>query len=499
MKILTILIPTRNRSKELNSLIFNLNQMIEHLSLMDEVEIIISDNSERAISIEQHKNIKIIHTGGIYGTAEENLFSIIPLATGKYIWPLGDDDIPIYAGFEKMVKLCRSQIYDAMTWNSQVIGIEGEPLGHSRINMNVDELQISYNNFIERTGYWSISAGISLTVFKNELNNFDYLSEVMDLKSPIYSHVSYYIGIFHDKKFAFINKDLVLYQTNRHDVIVSKKNHWKKHSENSGYFYRYPWTLGMVIQLKFLEKKNIIQSSFFDNILDISHFGRRFKLAENLIAMLIEQRILELENNVKIKMNYQQVEEIVGYLQTHVPRYARTYELILSTIDQKSRASKKRSILDLNNHLNFLNLSWTRLPFHGFYRYTKSNLLYYETPLGWIAITPNLINVGSKYVGNRTLATELLSKSLSDSLIYALNGLEIPQDFNYYANTSKELEKLVQDKHANKEINQQLANAFFLAPEKYAGKVYEDTTRARIIWNKLPLFFRKFVKKIFFN
>jgi hypothetical protein len=473
--------------------------MIEHFSLMDEVEIIISDNSDLAISIEQHKNIRIVHTGGIYKTAEENLFSLIPLAKGRYIWPLGDDEIPIFAGFEKMMELCRSQKYDVMTWNSQVIGIEGEPLGHSRISMNVDELQISFNNFIERTGYWSIAAGISLTVFKNELNNLDYLSEIVDLKSPIYSHVSYYIGIFHDKKFAFINQDLVRYQTNRHDVIASKKNHWKNHANNAGYFYRYPWTLGMVTQLKFLEAKNLIKGSFFDNILDISHFGRRFKLAENLIAMLIEQRILDLENNVKIKMTYQQVEEIVGYLRIHVPRYTRTYELILSTNDQKSRSSRKKSILNLNNHLNFLNQSWTRLPFHGFYRYTKSNLLYFETPLGWIAVKPNLINVGSEYVENGTLATELLSKSLSDSLIYALNGLEIPQGFNYHANTSTDLEKLVKENHDDKEINQELANAFFLAPEKYAGKVYEDATRARLIWNRLPLGVRKFLKKYLFS
>jgi hypothetical protein len=499
MKMLTILIPTRNRTNELNSLIFNLHQMIEQLSLMDEVEIIISDNSDSAISVDLHKNVKVIHTGGIYKTAEENLFSIIPLATGKYIWPLGDDEIPIFVGFEKMVNLCRSQKYDVMTWNSQVIGIEGEPLGHSRISMNVDELQLSFNNFVERTGYWSIAAGISLTVFKNELNNFEYLSEIMELGSPIYSHVSYYMGIFHNKNFAFINQDLVCYQTNRHDVIASKNNHWKNHADKAGYFYRYPWTLGMIIQLKFLETKGIIKSSFFDNILDISHFGRRFKLAENMIAMLIEQRILELENIVKLKMNDHQVQKIVEYLRIHVPRYARTYELILSTLDQKTRSSRKRALLSLNNHRNFLNQSWTRLPFHGFYRYTKSNLLYFETPLGWIAVKPNLINVGSEYVENATPAAELLCKNLSDSLIYALNGLEIPQGFNFHANTPTELDELIKVKHNDKEINQPLANAFFLAPEKYAGKVYQDASRARMIWNKLPLFVRKFLKKHLFG
>jgi hypothetical protein len=499
MKILSILIPTRNRPYEMRTIISILDQIIEELSITEEIEIIVSDNSDETLIVESKKYLRVIHTGGAYQTAEENLFSLLPLATGRYLWPLGDDEIPIKLGVEKLIQLCRNEKYEAMTWNSRVIGVEGEPLGHSRLNANVEELSLSFENFVERTGYWSVAAGISLTAWRNDLNNLTYLSEVIELESPIYSHVTYYLGIFHQKNFAFINNDLVNYQTNRHDVIRDKRNHWKDHASIQGYFYRYPWTLGMIRQLEFLEKKNLVRKEFFDNILDISHFGRRFKMAENLIAMLIEQRILEFEKNVTVMMDQHQMENIINYLEKHVPRYARTYEMLRLLSDKNTNISTRKKILKLNEHLNFLNQSWNRLPFHGFYRFMKSNFLYFETPLGWIAIKPNLINLGSDYVSQKTLANELLVTKFNETLVYALNGIEVPSDFRYFAESREELEKLVGESSTEYEINPWASNAFFLAPEKYAGNVYTEVTRARQIWNRLPLFLRKFIKRYFFT
>lgn len=497
--LLSILIPTKDRPNEISSLMRSLVRLIKLNNLEQNIELVISNNSRTQLEYQDTEFIKIVNTNGIYLTAEENLFSLLRIAKGTYVWVLSDDEIPIQEGFKRLVQLCQEEKYDAMVWNSRVIGIEGEPLGHSRLSLNKDELKINYKQFLERTGYWSIAAGISLTVFKNNLNNFDFLKTITKLNSPIYSHVTYYAYIFNNKEFAFINYDLVLYQTNRHDVIKIKKNHWEEHSKEQKYFYRYPWTLGFIRQLKLLEEEGIVGSEFFDKILDISHFGRRFKLAENSLSLLIDQRLYELQYPKSIKIKTGELIEILEYYQDHLPRFARTYELLLLTADSNKEMNNKVKTQKLTEHLKFLKQSWDRLPFYGYYRFLKNHFLYFDTPLGWIAIKPVLGHIDSTYLVNGQSSVFNQNSDFSQKLIWALGGLEIPSNFRYFADSLPDLEKKIVFEENNSKASHNAEIAFFLAPEKYADIVYKETSNARRIWNKLPFFARQFLKKYFFN
>lgn len=497
MMLLSILIPTKDRHFQLNSLLSSLRHLIDKHNLRNEVEIIISNNSQQNIEVESDIVNRILDTRGAYLTAEENLFSLLKHANGKYLWVLGDDEIPINHGFAKLIQLCQEEKYEAMVFNSRVLGIEGEPLGHSRISLNQNELVIPYTNFLERTGCWSIAAGISHTIFRNDLNNFEYIRRISLLSSPIYSHVTYYACIFQNKEFAFVNYDLVHYQTNKHDVIKAKNNHWKIHAKEQKYFYRYPWTLGFIRQLKFLENEGIIRSDFFDNILDISHFGRRFKLAENCLALFIEQRVLELENPRILKIGSGDFQEMTSYLMDHLPRYARTYELLTRTVDSNKNMSSKEKLKELSVHLHFLKFSWERLPFYGFYRFLKNHFLYFQTPLGWIAIKPDLNNLDSEYISNNN--SNILDGSLNQKLIWALGGLEIPSDFEYHAQSLFDLENVISSETKNTKSNLGKEIAFFLAPEKFANNIYSNFSRARRIYGKLPKFVKRVLKRYLFE
>ena len=497
--LLSILIPTKDRPNEISSLMRSLIRLIKLNNLEQDIELVISNNSRTQMEYQDKEFIKIINTNGIYLTAEENLFSLLRIAKGTYVWALGDDEIPIQEGFNRLVELCKEEKYDAMVWNSRIIGIEGEPLGHSRLSLNKNELKISYKQFLERTGYWSVAAGISLTVFKNDLNNFEFLNKITELKSPIYSHVTYYAYIFNQKEFAFVNYDLVLYQTNRHDVIKVKENHWEKHSKEQDYFYRYPWTLGFIRQLKLLEEEEIIGTEFFDKILDISHFGRRFKLAENSLSLLIEQRLYELQYPKSARITPGELIEILGYYQDHLPRFTRTYELLMLTADSNNDMNNKIKSQKLTEHLKFLKQSWDRLPFYGYYRFLKNHFLYFDTPLGWVAIKPELSNIDSTYLVNGQSNDFDQNSDLSQKLIWALGGLEIPSNFKYFADSLTDLEKKIALEENSLKASRNSEIAFFLAPEKYANIVYTETSRARRIWNKLPFFVRKFLKKFLFS
>jgi hypothetical protein len=496
--LLSILIPTRNRPAQLASLIAILSHYIRITNCENKIEILISNNSTQKNSKLYPKFITVIEPENLFNSAEENLFSLLRMANGKYIWPLGDDDIPILDGFKSLIENCEKESYEAMIWNSRIIGIDGESLGHSRINLNHKDLEIDFEKFLERIGYWSIPAGISLTVYRNDINNFEFLKELMLLKTPIYSHVSYYAFIFSKRKFAFINRDLVHYQTNKHDVLPKKSNHWMEYSTNHGIFYRFPWTLGFVRQLKLLEEKEIINPDFFDNVLDISHFGRRFKIAEKVIELVFEQRMMELTGMVKIRIKEDELRELLDFLETRVPRYFRSYELLRATSDTHKELSDKKKIDILNSHMKSMEASLRRLPFHGYYRFMKSNYLYYETPLGWVAIKPILDKVKLEYVEENS-NLEILRDNLNNSLTWALNGLEIPRFFKYHASSLNELEAILSSEQIEQRMDEHLENLFFLAPEKYAAANYNPPSPAVKMWKILPIPLRRLLKRILFT
>jgi hypothetical protein len=494
MPLLSILIPTKNRTPQLKSLISILSHYIAKQSIEDEIEIIVSNNSETPIESFNLEYVRIIEVEKKTDTAEENLFSLFKIAKGEYVWPLGDDDIPILESFEKLIELCRTQTYDAMIWNSRIIGIDGESLGHSRISSNQDFLAIDFDKFLERLGYWSIPAGISLTIFKNNLHNYDFMKKIEQLNSPIYSHVTYYAKIFKERKFVFVNSDLVNYQTNSHDVLPTKKNHWQTYSKSQNRFFRYPWTLGFIKHLIILENHKAIGENFLENVLDISHFGRRFKLAEKVIELIIEQRISELMGISKIKINDEEMHEMLSYLERKIPRYARSFELLRETSDSHT-FKKKKAVKLLENHFRAMQIATERLPFQGYFRFVKCNFLYYETPLGWLAIKPNLADIDLKYI-DRKFDVGDLSRPLNSSLKWALSGLEIPKGFEYQGETLKDLEKTLATLGHTKssDINSELQ--FFLSPEKYASQNYIPQSRVRNLWNHLPLSIRRAIKKI---
>ena len=120
MFLLSILIPTKNRPNQIKSIISILAHYIQALNVENEVEIVISNNSDHPLEGLNLKYLRILESNLKFDTAEENLFSLLKEAQGQYVWPLGDDEIPIKDSFQKLLELCRKQTYEAMVWNSRI-------------------------------------------------------------------------------------------------------------------------------------------------------------------------------------------------------------------------------------------------------------------------------------------------------------------------------------------------------------------------------------------
>jgi abequosyltransferase len=132
-KILTIAIPTWNRSEKLKeSLDWLLPQIIDY---KDSIELIISDNASTDNTMEILDNVKINYPNldikfnkqpvntGFYG----NFKKCIELASGKYLWLLSDDDFIFNGVIHQVMKILINNHIGAIflkDWTSDKLSID---------------------------------------------------------------------------------------------------------------------------------------------------------------------------------------------------------------------------------------------------------------------------------------------------------------------------------------------------------------------------------------
>ena len=107
MKKISLCIPTYNRSMYLNNL---LSSIVSNKNYLRDVEICISDNNssdETSNVIKSYKNIisiKYKKNKNNIGLAA-NIISVSQMATGEFLWLIGDDDILFKDSIKRLQKL----------------------------------------------------------------------------------------------------------------------------------------------------------------------------------------------------------------------------------------------------------------------------------------------------------------------------------------------------------------------------------------------------------
>ena len=477
--LLSILIPTRNRGYEINYLLNVLSHYLEGHE--NEVEIVISDNSDNLTSIDSsYANLRIIRSTQRFHTAEENLLWAFPQLQGEFTWALGDDDLLIDGALPKLLNYCRSGKYDGMTWNSRNTTTTSEVGSWSKVICYSKTLPMRYSDFLLKMGFWSVPAGISLTVFRTSLISKDLIKNVEAVGSPIYSHVSLYALAFKNANFAFINEDLVYYRTNSHDVKQDGK-HWLNYANNSENFYRYPWTLGFLRHLKLLESQDAISPNYLANALDISHFNVRFLLLEMVIDLFLEQVIADVLGDSKRRMCQEEVTEIISELSRHDIVHQDLWKTI-ENFYKEIWNRKERSIFGKSKVAASLHVARFRLrdeqsifPFERYYEGLTGGQLVFHTPLGSISIRPG-----------DYLETDF---KIKDVLQILLQGIELPPDIEKRENPLPiEPKRSIERAH-------KLRNEIMKA--NLSSNIRHKVTKRLIIYFLLPQGSRMNIKKLY--
>ena len=385
MPLITILIPTYNRPKRIEELLGSfINYKNEWLG--DTWEILISENCKAeesqlaglASKFDSQLPLRIANPSEHLISAEENLFFGWQFATGKYVWILGDDDPINFFEIDELVQRCHEEQSNVYKFNSIIISNNGETTGEVVTKCSASEIAMPFLEFIQKVGMWHTAAGFSTWVIKRDLLDGKEGSDwIKKFRSPVYSHVTYFIFRLHQEECLFINKNLVSYRMNAY--AQNKDDHWGKYTTRANMPKNFPWTLGFVEQLLELEANGIISREYWGSVIG-DHFGvPRFLEFNSMVNLALIQLNNSLRKN--LDLNQEEWKKLVNYFSSIRPDIYNFWFEFLEVIDLKfrpTRSKKDRKALGKKSkalHLNWLN----RMTAHPFEAFKKISINGWDT------------------------------------------------------------------------------------------------------------------------
>lgn len=289
MTKLTILIPTRNRRERIE---FQANTILDKIKSHERsIQVVISDNSDVPLARANiDSRIEIIRASKRFHTFEEHFFWAIKKVDSEFVWVLGDDDEPLSETIDHLMKHLFENDHDIIMFNGLRETKNRNP--SQIIPCSDNQIQMSYRQFLIAAGIWGVGAGISLCVFRRSFIKEKYLSEIIKIKSPIYSHVTLFLRSFKKGKFIFLNLPLVSYRRSDPEAQLKRSENWEKYSASTQKFYRYPWTVGFLKQIDYLVSTKSFSLSDLNRVLEFDVDGNRYFLVDSVGMMLLD----EIEN-----------------------------------------------------------------------------------------------------------------------------------------------------------------------------------------------------------
>ena len=319
---LTILIPTFNRPKKVESLLKNLEEFFSGFNSLT-IEIIISDNHSNPEvklpdSLFLSEVSRIVVPPMHLDTAEENLLFGMSSARGNYTWVLGDDDAPLHTGIQQLVRLVLDAKFDLMIFNSMGLDPVDRKWTISRLQIDNFVEKTEFKDFVRKAGFWSLPAGFSTLVFRTSKFDVDFMSKLHKQSLKIYTHVTTLLRSYHDTTFAAIAIPLVQYSSNSFDdespTEFVKGDHWVNYSRRNQRFYRDPWTYSFLRQIEILDQQGIFTKADLFLTIDQGHLGNRFMLFDTILGFLVDQLIYEQNFPIEFKISTDEIHFVLSFL-----------------------------------------------------------------------------------------------------------------------------------------------------------------------------------------
>lgn len=471
--LLSIAIATRNRAKYLGLQIPQLLASLAKLQFVD-YEIVVSNNHStddtddvlQSLS-RSDSRVKPVKPPQAFDTAEESFDYVLQNTTGKYVWTLGDDDIPTLTGIEALLRAISDDSISIYVFNALGISNKGHQFSDRKYPCIGAEFKTSFLDLLMNVGLTYVLAGYSNTVFRRERYSSEIFRENFK-RSKIYSHVTTLLDLFSDTTAKFINIPLTSYR--RNSYAEGDQEHWKQFTERNNLFDHFPWTLGLARSLTALVAKGRLSFYSISQIIDQSD-DNRFLWISEFMNYFAGQIWLDLVRRSRVRMTMQEFQECLGFLKNVIPEkwdlifafesLGRVYEGAppLGTSNERFLKSAYQELRDLLNQRSF-SLSCV---FQVIYRedriyfshagrcfYVLRSRINHVEPFKWIDYIEhpdvNVVNRADLF-SNQSYRREDYQERLVDehasrgATVYIQSNPDIPPTFGYAA--SRLLLKLV--------------------------------------------------------
>lgn len=353
-KLLTILIPTRNRFAPLSQLL----DLFASKKIASDVEILLAVNASDDGSLSLAKNfqqkipnLKIKYFENFVHSAEENINRSIKYCSGKYVFILGDDDNLFWGVVELLMSILRndqsnlpvlvfnniSSLQKSFDFREKIEGVNWFSGGE------IDDKLFAYSSYgelLKHLGVITIMAFISRYVIRKDLLK-DFSSHIE--RSRIYSHVFAFLEFFQNEQVLLVNLPIV----SRGLSLVGKE--FAAMSKAATQPNRFHWHHGLLLHINNAVKNKIVPSSWFFEIKEFNDGDVAFDLCSNTLSMIclqVSDYLCELDR-VEM-MSIEALDIILGFDDRVLPsRNRKILRYVLSELEEivletsKSTLSKR--------------------------------------------------------------------------------------------------------------------------------------------------------------
>ena len=378
--LLTICIPTYNRSKYLLNLLTGLTEnLLKKKSLSLEVLVVDNCSSDDTSKVtEKFKDsIRIFRRSEHLATAEENIIHSLDLCRGIYVWFLGDDDLIEYSRFIEFYDLLKKNCFDYILFNATYIS--GSPINEKKIFLIENDItEFSPGLFsLKNFGCLTLLAGISNQVMRKSLLSKEDGIRWLSVEK-IYSHVFWIAECFTNSKGAFLNIPLIIIPRNEYG------KHWEMVAERMNVWNHHFWTKGL---------ENLISTYFSRNNIPLYEFSTfsDFSLWENKKYRILDEMVWHFLGQIDLGIRTQNSRQLISredflnfkdFILRSDPTYAQIFDLLKEILEKKRLKYylffkfAKKQLLD---HISYRALSPYRIRNWG-------NYLVYQFPQNLVAI-----------------------------------------------------------------------------------------------------------------
>ncbi len=254
--LLSILIPTKNREKNLSNTLRRLTKSIKNSGInSNSIEVIVADNfsndgTKNVVQgwIKKHSYIKYFKQEQQYFSVEESLFNGLKFASGEYVWTIGDDDFVAYDSVKILTENLKNTDAKFILLNCDILTPDRKKTIYMRCSSELVEYESGLDFFSD---FGITNTTISCLCFKRDALDKKLFDELRSI-SPIYSRSCTFLASFHNKKCAFLSTPIITYRENKL-AIQYKEN--SKSQKNNAQPDLFSFTNGLIDLLLFLEKR----------------------------------------------------------------------------------------------------------------------------------------------------------------------------------------------------------------------------------------------------